>query len=266
MTETGEITGRTRVLGILADPIAHVKAPPGINRIARRRGRDAVMVPFQIAPESLAQFADALRTLKSFDGAIITVPHKGPMTALCDEVTPRARAVGAVNVIRRDADGRLHGDSLDGVGFVAGLAANGIAIAGRRVYLAGAGGAANAIAFALAAGGVAQLTLANRTRAKAEDLRTRILADHPDIPVTVGSDDPSGHDIIINGTSLGMRPEDAPPLDFARLEPSMIVAEVIMVPEITPLLASAQEKGCRIHLGRPMLDQQIELMADYFGL
>lgn len=266
MTDTGEITGRTRVLGILADPIAHVKAPPGINRIARRRGKDAVMVPFQVAPEALAQFADALRNLRSFDGAIITVPHKGPMTTLCDTVTPRSRAVGAVNVIRRDADGRLHGDSLDGVGFVAGLAANGIPIAGRRVYLAGAGGAANAIAFALAAGGVSQLTLANRTRAKAEALRDRILADYPGFPVTVGGNDPTGHDIVINGTSLGMRPDDPTPLDFARLEASMIVAEVIMQPEITPLLAAARDKGCPIHLGRPMLDQQIELMADFFGL
>jgi shikimate dehydrogenase len=113
---------------------------------------------------------------------------------------------------------------------------------------------------------VSQLTLANRTRAKAEALRERILADYPGFPVTVGGDDPSGHDIVINGTSLGMRPEDAPPLDFARLEPTMIVAEVIMVPEITPLLAAAREKGCQIHLGRPMLDQQIELMADFFGL
>lgn len=266
MTDTGEITGRTRVLGILADPIAHVKAPPGINRIARRRGRDAVMVPFQVAPEALDHFADALRNLKSFDGAIITVPHKGPMTALCDTVTPRSRAVGAVNVIRRDAEGRLHGDSLDGVGFVAGLAKGDIPIAGRSVYLAGAGGAANAIAFALAAGGVSQLTLANRTRAKAEDLRDRILGDYPDFPVSVGSDDPSGHDIVVNGTSLGMRPDDPAPLDFAKLDPAMIVAEVIMVPEITPLLAAAREKGCRIHLGRPMLDQQIELMADFFGL
>jgi shikimate dehydrogenase len=266
MTETGEITGRTRVLGILADPIAHVKAPPGINRIARRRGKDAVMVPLQVAPEALPHFADALRNLKSFDGAIITVPHKGPMAALCDTVTPRARALGAVNVIRRDAEGRLHGDSLDGVGFVAGLAKADIPIAGRSVYLVGAGGAANAIAFALAAGGVSRLTLANRTRAKAEDLRARILADYPDLPVSVGSEDPGGHDIVINGTSLGMRPDDPAPLDFAKLDPAMVVAEVIMEPEIPPLLAAAREKGCRIHLGRPMLDQQIEAMADFFGL
>ncbi|WP_018182917.1 shikimate dehydrogenase family protein [Kaistia granuli] len=266
MNETGEITGRTRVLGILADPIAHVKAPPGINRIARQRGRDAVMVPFQVAPEHLAQFADSLRNLKSFDGAIITVPHKGPMAQHCDEVSEHARAVGAINVIRRDPDGRLIGDALDGTGFVAGLAVAGIAIAGRSAYLAGAGGAANAIAFALVSGGVSKLTIANRTRAKAEALRDRILALHPGAIIAVGDGDPSGHDLIVNGTSLGMRPDDASPLDTTRLTPDMIVAEVIMVPEMTPLLQAAQDRGCRIHLGKPMLDQQLELMADFFGL
>jgi shikimate dehydrogenase len=266
MTEPGEITGRTRVLGILADPIAHVKAPPGINAITRRRGRDAVMVPFQIAPEDLAQFAGSLRALKSFDGAIITVPHKGAMAELCDEISPSARAIGAVNVIRREPDGRLVGDMLDGHGFVAGLAVAGIAIEGRNAYLAGAGGAANAIAFALAGGGVAKLTIANRTRAKAEALRQRILELHPGANIVVGDSDPTGHDLVVNGTSLGMRPEDALPLDTERLTADMIVAEVIMAPVMTPLLLAAEAKGCRIHLGKPMLDQQLELMADYFGL
>jgi shikimate dehydrogenase len=266
MTETREITGKTRVLGILADPIVHVKAPPGINRIARQRGRDAVMVPFQVSPEALPHFADALRQLKSFDGAIITVPHKGPMASLCDDLSPGARAIGAVNVIRRDSDGRLIGDTLDGLGFVAGLTVAGISIAGRSAYLAGAGGAANAIAFALVDGGVSRLTLANRTRAKAEALRERILGLYPEANVIVGDSDPSGHDLIVNGTSLGMRREDASPLDTARLTPDMIVAEVIMEPAMTPLLVAAQAAGCRIHLGKPMLDQQLELMADFFGL
>jgi len=261
-----EITGRTRVLGILADPIGHVKAPPGINAIAIRRGRDAVMVPFQVAPGDLPAFADALRSLKSFDGGIVTVPHKGAMADICDQITPRARMMGAVNVIRREEDGRLVGDMLDGAGFVSGLASQGIAVAGRRVYLVGAGGAASAIAFAMAEAGVAHLTLANRTRAKAQELRERIRAAFPEASVSTGDADPSGHDIVVNGTSLGMRPDDAIPLDVAGLAPGMVVAEVIMEPEITPLLAQAQARGCRIHLGKPMLEQQLELMASFFKL
>jgi len=261
-----DITGRTRVLGILADPIAHVKAPPGINGIAEKRGRDAVMVPFQIAPEKLSIFLEGLRALKSFDGAIVTVPHKGAMSALCDAISDRARAMGAVNVIRREEDGRIVGDMLDGAGFLSGLAAAGIDVANRRVYLVGAGGAASAIAFAMAAAGVAHLTLANRTRAKAEALGERVATAHPEVSLSVGSEDPSGHDIVVNGTSLGMKPGDALPLDVERLSSSMVVAEVIMEPEMTPLLVAAKEKGCRIHLGKPMLEHQLELMADYFRL
>jgi shikimate dehydrogenase len=261
-----DITGKTRVLGILADPIAHVKAPPGINGIAIRRGKDAVMVPFQVSPEALPAFADALRSLKSFDGGIVTVPHKGAMASLCDEISDRARAMGAVNVIRREDDGRLVGDMLDGVGFIAGLAAAGVDVAGRQVYLTGAGGAASAIAYAMAEAGVARLTLANRTKAKAQNLRDRVAGAYAGANVLVGTDDPSGHDIVVNATSLGMRPGDAISLDADRLDSSMVVAEVIMEPELTPLLVRAREKGCRIHLGRPMLEHQLELMANFLKL
>jgi shikimate dehydrogenase len=261
-----DITGNTRVLGILADPIAHVKAPPGINGIAMRRGKDAVMVPFQISPDALPAFADALRNLKSFDGGIVTVPHKRAMASLCDEISNRARAMGAVNVIRREDDGRLVGDMLDGVGFIAGLTAEGIEVAGRQIYLTGAGGAASAIAFAMAEAGVARLTLANRTGAKAQSLCDRVAAAYPGAIVAVGTDDPSGHDIVVNGTSLGMRPDDAISLDIERLVAGMVVAEVVMEPEVTPLLARAKEKGCRIHLGKPMLEHQLELMANFLKL
>lgn len=261
-----EITGKTRVLGILADPVAHVKAPPGINAIATRRGRDAVLVPFHVAPGDLAGFVAALRGLRNFDGGIVTMPHKGAIAALCDEVSLRARVMGAVNVIRREGDGRLVGDMLDGLGFVAGLAARGIPVADRRVYLTGAGGAAGAIALAMAEAGVAHLTLANRTTAKAEDLCRRIRAACPEASVSTGGPDPLGHDIVVNGTSLGMRPDDPIPLDVTGLTPGMIVAEVVMEPAITPLMAEAEARGCRTHPGRPMLEQQLELMADFFGL
>lgn len=261
-----EITGSTRVLGILADPIAHVKAPSGINAIARRRGRDAVMVPLQVAPEHLAALVETLRHLKSFDGAVVTVPHKMAIVGLCDGLTDRARAIGAANVIRRTADGRIEADMLDGAGFVAGLKAGGVDPRGIAAHLTGAGGAANAIAFALAEAGIARLTLANRTRAKAEELAARVAAAFPGVPVMVGTPDPSGHDLVVNGTTLGMAPGDALPVDGARLKPGMVVAEVIMEPAETPLLVAARAKGCRTHPGRPMLDHQLELMADYFGL
>jgi shikimate dehydrogenase len=261
-----DITGRTRVLGILAHPTEHVKAPPGINRIAMMRGKDAVMVPFNVAPVDLDTFVASLRVLKSFDGAIVTVPHKQAIIRLCDEVSPQALAVGAANVLRREADGRLVGHQLDGIGFVEGLRGQGLEVAGRSVYLVGAGGAANAVAFALAEAGIARLTLANRTVEKIEALAVKLKETYPSLDIAIGTSDPAGHDLLINGTTLGMSATDPLPFDISRLKAHMIVAEVIMEPEITPLLKAAREAGCRIHLGRHMLDHQLQLMANFLGL
>ncbi|MFC3057924.1 shikimate dehydrogenase family protein [Paenirhodobacter populi] len=260
------ITGRTRVLGIFADPVGHVKAPPLINEIARRRGQDAVMVPFHIAPEDLSAIFDTLRKVKSFDGGIVTVPHKNAALDLCDRISDRARLVGAVNVIRRMPDGRIHGDALDGIGFLAGLKAAGHEVAGRRVYLAGAGGAAKAIAEAFAAEGVAQLTIYNRTMERAAELCDRLASVYPSVDFRVGTENPENHDIAVNGTSLGLRDGDALPFDVSGLSTGMVVAEVVMEPEITPLLAAARGIGCAIHPGKPMLEYQTELMSDFFGL
>ena len=81
----------------------------------------------------------------------------------------------------------------------------------------------------------------------------------------VGTRDPQGYDLVINATSLGMASADPLPLDANRLTSDQIVAEIIMAPALTPLLATAQGKGCRIQYGAPMLACQIELMADFMG-
>lgn len=261
-----DITGKTRVLGILAWPTDHVKAPPAINRIAAARGRDAVMVPIAVRPENFAEMVGALRHMENLDGCIVTVPHKQSILPLCDRLTDQARAVGAVNILRRHADGALEGGQLDGLGFVNGLRAQGIDPTGKRVYLAGAGGAACAVAFALAGAGVECLTLANRSRDKVEAVRDRLLAFRPGLPVTIGGADPTGHDVVVNGTILGMHAGDALPLDTAGLSADMVVAEVIMDPETTPLLKAAEAAGCTVHRGNHMLDHQLQLMADFMGL
>lgn len=261
-----EITGTTRICAILADPIHHVKTPQGINRLLQARGVDSVMVPIHVTAGKLASVVAGLRGMNNLDGFVVTVPHKTAMVALCDEVSPAAARIGAVNVVRRSPDGRLIGEMLDGEGFIAGLRREGIDPAGRSAYLAGAGGAANAIAFALAKAGVARLTVANRTTAKATDLVDRLAAAYPLLPLAVGTDDPSGYDIVVNGTSLGLRPGDALPCDAQRLEANQIVAEIIMQPADTPLLLAAKQQGCRIHYGAPMLACQIELMAAFMGI
>lgn len=261
-----EITGNTSVWGIIADPIHHVKTPQALNALMRERGVDGVLIPMHVKAENLATFVAGLRTMQNLKGVIITVPHKTAMVDLCDEVGVAARSIGAVNTVRREADGRLVGEMLDGAGFVAGLRQAGIEPRGRSAYLAGAGGAANAIAFALAEAGVSRLTLANRTRSKSGDLARRLAEHFPDVALAIGTTDPSGHDLVVNATSLGLREGDPLPLDASRLQPEQVVAEIIMQPEVTALLAAAKERGCRTHPGRPMLMCQLDLMAEFTGM
>jgi shikimate dehydrogenase len=260
-----EISGRTRLYAIVADPVGHVRTPMVFNARFAARGQDAVLIPVHVAPAGLPAFFDAARVMRNLGGFVVTVPHKPASVALCDEVSELARAIGAVNTIRREADGRLCGDMFDGEGFLTGLRQEGIEPAGAAVYMSGAGGAANAIAFSLARAGVARLTLANRTRARAEELAARVRAHYPAVDVGVGSPDPTGHRLVVNATSLGLREGDPLPLDVERLTPDAIVAEIIMIPEQTRLLREAARRGCRVHLGRHMLDTQIELMARFMG-
>jgi shikimate dehydrogenase len=135
-----------------------------------------------------------------------------------------------------------------------------------RVFLSGAGGAAKAIAFALADAGVGCLDFYNRTPAKAQDIIARLQAVYPEVSMSVVDASPAGYDLVINATSLGMKVGDPLPLDASGLSARQIIAEIIMTPVLTPLLLAAQAKGCQIQYGLPMLECQIELMADFMGV
>ena len=134
------------------------------------------------------------------------------------------------------------------------------------MLLCGAGGAARAIAFALAQAGIRKLSIHNRTQAAAQQILQGINALYPAVETAPGSEDPTGFDLVVNATSLGMRAEDPLPLDASRLSAMQAVAEIIMTPKLTPLLEQAQAKGCRIQYGLPMLECQIEMMADFMGV
>lgn len=260
------ITGHTRLYGIVAHPIAHVKTPEEMNNHFAALGYDGVLVPFHVQPENLEGFVDSLRRIENFGGLIVTVPHKAAILPLCDSVVGDAAAIGAVNTIRRDPDGSLVGAMLDGKGFVMGLVANDIDVAGMDACLLGAGGAASAIAFALAEAGVAHLRIVNRSHDKADDLARRVSAHYPGVKVSAGAPETASRDLVVNATSLGLKAGDALPLSDLAFRPGQIVAEAIMEPEVTPILAEAQARGARVHFGRPMLRQQIRLMGDHMGV
>lgn len=264
------VSGATRILGLVADPVVQARSPAMATALLRRHGRFGafVLVPMETPAGALGDVVVGLRRIGNFAGAIVSMPHKTAIAPLLDELTPAAQQVGAVNVVRRAHDGRLVGTVLDGEGFVAGLAAAGHVVARRRCLLAGAGGAAAAIAVALAEHGAAALTIVNRTVAKAEALAVRVRAAHPGVVVeAVGAaDEHRDWDLAINATSLGMRPDDAVPFSDAVLAHVAVVAECVVAPETTRLLARARELGRTIHGGLPMLRAQMELMLRFMGV
>ena len=262
------ISGATRLLGLIADPVVQARSPGMANALLQQRGQfgSFVLLPMRVASGGLVDVTRALRQVQNFAGAIVSMPHKSAIVALVDDLTPQAQLVGAVNIIRRTAGGRLVGTVLDGEGFVAGLRSEGHEITRVSCLLVGAGGAAAAIAFALAAHGCASLTITNRTVSKAVDLAARVQAAFPDVEVQAGDASGDQYDLAINATSLGMKTDDALPMSEDIIERSALVAECVIAPEMTRLLEVARAKGRAIHTGVPMLTHQMDLMLRFMGV
>lgn len=261
-----EISGRTKIMFILADPVAHIRGSVVLTRALRALGHDIAISPLHVKPADLAQIVQAIRALHNVVGFGITIPHKIAVAPLIDELLPQAKLVGSVNFVRRDPDGRLVGDNLDGIGFVDGAKQSGIDFTGKRVLQLGAGGAGRSIAFSIAAAGASALGIANRTAAKAADLAKAVQAAYPSCKAFAAPADASGFDAVVNTTSVGMKPEDPLPIDAAQLTAAMSVSEIIMSPEMTPLLLTAQAKGCTISLGKSMLENQVRRLEQLLAL
>lgn len=256
-----KLDGRTAVLGIIGDPVAQVKAPLPLTRLLQRRGINAVLVPLHVRAADVAPLLQTLLAVRNVAGVVVTVPHKQLVAGLPIDTLRAAREARAVNVVRRKGDA-WQGDLLDGAGFVSGLVRNGFDVKGRSVGLAGAGGAGNAIAFALAAAGAARIDVRDADDAKRADLVGRLRA----LGHAAGDwDAASPRDLLVNATPAGMRDGDPLPIAPSAIRAGQTVADVIMEPHATPLLALAQRQGARIVHGRHMMDEQLERMADFFA-
>jgi shikimate dehydrogenase len=144
--------------------------PALFNALFDRHGLDAIFVPLQVAAEHVAAAIAGMRHFRDFAGFCVTMPHKAAVAALCETLFPNAQACGVVNAVRVDPDGRLIGETFDGVGMAQALAVYRALNAATRVLLVGAWGVGQAIAVALALAGVGHLVITNRTQAKADAL------------------------------------------------------------------------------------------------
>ena len=257
------IDGETRLMGVIGDPVAQVRTPQVINPLFATGGANIICVPMRIRAEDLEAAVAGLRGIESVVGFGVTLPHKEPITALCDSLDPAAATVGAANVVRREADGSFRGYQFDGRGFVGGLKAAGLDPSGRDCLVVGAGGAARAIVHALLDTGARCVGVANRTRAKAEALVAAANATNGDSRARVVPAEPAPGQLVVNATSLGLSPGDPLPLDPHLIDATMTVADVIAHPEHTAFLIEAAARGARTHSGIHMITHQVGLIADH---
>jgi shikimate dehydrogenase len=260
------IRGTTKLLAHFGDPIAPVQSPMIYNPYFEGAAIDAVVVPMGVRREDYPGVLRAVLGLTNALGAIITMPHKRVTVGLLDECSPRVRVAGSCNAIVRRPDGTLFGDLFDGLGFVASLQRHGFQVTGARCLVIGAGGAGSAIAMALATAGAGPLVIHDVVPEHVAVLTARLRQHHPHVDASAGSNDPLGFDLVVNASPLGMTAGDGLPVDVSRLQTTSFVAEVVMKPDVTPLLAAARERGCRTQPGIDMLFEQIPLYLEFFGL
>jgi shikimate dehydrogenase len=261
-----QIRGSTSLIAHIGYPTHAFKAPMIYNPYFAHAGVDAVVVPMGCRAEHYPAFLRAVFTLSNIQGALITMPHKVTTVELLDDVSPAVRIAGACNAVRRDAEGRLVGDMFDGEGFVRGVRNKGVRVEGARVLVVGAGGVGSAICASFAAAGAGALSLYDVQAAAADALAARLRAHYAALEVRTGSNDPAGHDIVVNATPMGMNPGDPLPMDVDRIAPDAFVGEVVMRDEMTAFLQAARARGCRWQVGTDMLFEQIPAYLEFFGL
>ena len=260
------ISGYTTLIAHIGWPTGSFKAPMIFNPYFEKKGVDALVVPMGCKGEDYPRFFKSLFQLQNIIGALITMPHKVSTVAMLDEVSTAVQVCGACNAVRKEADGRLVGDMFDGQGFVRGLARKGRPVQGASALIIGSGGVGSAIAVAMADAGVGRLALYDTRPDATEQLSSRLQQFFPTLPINLGRNDPSGFEIVVNATPMGMEPGDPLPIDVGRISPDTMVGEVVMKQEVTPFVLAARERGCITQIGTDMLFEQIPAYLEFLRL
>ncbi len=251
------ITGRTKICGIIGDPIEHSMSPAMHNAAFSALGLDYTYLPFRVRREELPGAIAGVRAL-NIVGLNVTIPHKVAVMPLLDRLEPLAEKMGAVNTIVNE-DGVLTGSNTDAPGFLQALRSQNIEPEGKKIVILGAGGAAKGIAFILAEAG-ASLVILNRTISKAEELAAQMARYyHQDLKAMTLSEENltsalDRADVLVNATSVGMVPDvDRTPVPSRLLNPKLAVCDIVYNPLETRLLREAKAAGARTIDGLDML-------------
>ena len=254
------INGHTKLFCLIGSPVGHSGSPAMYNYSFERVGIDAAYLAFDIPLEKLDEGVAALKTL-GVGGFNVTMPDKTAVTKLLDDISPAAKLIGACNTVTVSPDGKLTGYNTDGIGFVRNLAEHGVKVAGQKIVLLGAGGAATAIAVQAALDGAAEIHIFNRkdefypnAHLTVEELTKAVpdcnvsvqpLEDGEALAATV-----KGCDILVNATKVGMKPLDGQSLiPEALLRKDLVVADTVYNPRETRLILDAKTAGCKAAVG-----------------
>jgi shikimate dehydrogenase len=266
MQNNRSLDSHTILYGVFGDPVRHSRSPLMMNRAFQELGINAAYAAFHVKPDALKDAVAGIRAL-GFRGVNVTIPHKVEVMQHLDAIDEGARVIGAVNTIVNE-NGKLTGYNTDGIGYVRSLREEtGIELAGKRVLLLGAGGAARGVAYALAKAGVQRIGIANRTKEKALELAssTREFTQTSGFGLDELAEKMGEIDLIVNTTSAGMHPNLSElPMNTQWIEAGHVASDLIYNPRITRFLHEAAARGAMIHGGLGMFIYQGAYAFEYW--
>lgn len=265
MSQAIRIAGTTRLYAIVGDPIVQVRSAEVYSQRFADEGIDAVLVPAQVSQSNFETVVPGLMALGNLDGLLVTAPLKEKLARYATRLGSAAACIGAVNALRRNADGSWSGDIFDGAGFVRGIEAKGASVRGRRVLMFGAGGAGSAIACALLEAGVQSIRIVNLEPEKITSLAAALQRGFPGCDVAAAGAQRDGFDLVVNASPVGMRPDDGLPGDIGSLSPETLVCDVVVSDAPTAIIRKAIEHGCTWSNGRDMHSGQIAAIMGFFA-
>ena len=260
------ISGHTGLMGLFGTPVGHSGSPAMYNFSFQHAGLDYAYLAFDVTEEQMPKVFETIRLL-NMRGGNFTMPCKNIAAELVDKLSPAAEIIGACNVFVND-NGVITGHVTDGVGFVKNLEVNGVDVKGKKTGVLGAGGAATAIQVQLALDGAKEVAIFNvrdKFFDRAEGTKDKLAEKCPECVVTVNdledkeklAEAVNNCDIVINATTMGMKPhDDISLIDKSLYRKDLVVADTVYSPEKTKMILEAEEAGCKAIGGKGMLQQQ----------
>ena len=264
MNQVDFVNGKTRVYGIVGDPIEQVRSPEMVTWEMQKRDHNAVLIPMHIARDEFDSVMPHIMRMQNLDGLIFTIPFKAQAIALAKTLGPQASQIGAINALKKHSNGAWSGEIFDGIGCVEAFKQRGITLQDKRLQLIGLGGAGSAICVALAYEKPKLLRLFDINAQTTERMAKMVNTISPQTVVEVGLPLAEGIDILLNASPVGMLSDARLPLAVEQFKKELIVFDAIVMPENTPLLSLAQDCGCQVVRGREMMLGQISKIVDYF--